>query len=54
MSSVNETFFHKWVGESDGSTEWYDDDQRTDLMALVVLGDVPVKVSLFATGHNVE
>jgi hypothetical protein len=54
MSSANEQFFQRWAEEFDGSTEWYDDDQRTDVMALVVLGDVPIDVSRLDFGHNVD
>lgn len=54
MSSANEQFFQRWAEEFDGSTEWYDDDQRTDVMALVVLGDVPINVSRFDLGHNLS
>jgi hypothetical protein len=44
MSNHNDAdFFAKWPEDFEDNV-WQDDDQSTDVMALVVLGDVPVEV----------
>jgi hypothetical protein len=50
MGSSNEQFFQRWAEELSGSTEWYDDDQRTAVIALVVLGNAPVDVGTLTLG----
>lgn len=44
MSTSNRAeFFKQWSAEFENE-DWDDDDQRTDIMALIVLDDVPIEV----------
>lgn len=54
MTTGNEQFFQQRAGEFDGNAEWHDDDQLTDVMTLVALGDVSVDVSRFPSGHSLD
>lgn len=43
MSLTNAEFFERYADTFEDS-HWEDDDLRTDVMALIVLDDVPVEV----------
>jgi hypothetical protein len=44
MSLTKEEFFERYARDFEDGV-WEDDDQSTDVIALIVLGDIPVDVS---------
>lgn len=46
MVLTREEFFERYAEDFEGG-EWQDDDRSTDVMALVVLGDISVEVGQY-------